>query len=388
MDRSARGALEGRRPRESGLQQTRLPAAIRALHEGAFRCPPRVGGARYAAGVIHIGVLGAGAIGGYLGARLLSAGFPVVLVGRAAVAEDVAAHGIHLTDYRGLDRHLSPSEIRIDTAAAALAPCDVVLVTVKSGATDAAARELAPVLKPGAIAVSFQNGVSNPGVLRRVLGDRVIAGMVPFNVVQRPGGAFHQGTSGELVIERTGIKAAADLLDALHRAGLPARADGDMRGVAWGKLVLNLNNPINALAGVPLREELSARGYRRILAASMSEALDALRRAGVRPRLDLPIPPAALPWALRLPDRVFLRVAGAMIRIDPAARSSMWDDLERRRATEIDALSGEVLRLAAEVGAKAEVNAAIAALVREAERAGQGSPRLDARTLARRVGLD
>src|SRR4051794_16064162 len=82
---------------------------------------------------------------------------------------------------------------------------------------------------------------------------RVLAAMVPFNVVWRADGHLHQGTSGVLHLE-AGPR-ALPLLDALNRAGLPTRDEIDMRAVLWGKLLLNLNNPINALAGVPLRDE-------------------------------------------------------------------------------------------------------------------------------------
>jgi 2-dehydropantoate 2-reductase len=330
---------------------------------------------------VKVGVMGAGAIGGYLGGRLRAAGVPVVLVGRQALAEQTGTRGLRLTALDGYDRTLRPGELEVATTPAPLSDCDVVLVTVKSGATVAAARQLKPHLRDDATVVSFQNGVRNPSLLAAELGPRVLAAMVPFNVVWRADGHLHQGTSGVLHLE-AGPR-ALPLLDALNRAGLPTRDEIDMRAVLWGKLLLNLNNPINALAGVPLRDELSTRAYRRVLAACQREALAALAQAGIAAQLGMPMPPALLPGLLRLPNFLFRVIARSMIRIDPQARSSMWEDLERRRPTEVDALNGEVVRLAEAAGLPAPANATVMALVRQAE--GRGSPRLDAATLLRHV---
>ena len=319
---------------------------------------------------LKVGVMGAGAIGCYLGGRLAAAGCDVVLVGRPALAAEIAAHGLHVTDYRGFDKRLT---VPVATEAGALRGRDVVLVTVKSGDTAAAATTLAEVVGHDAVVVSFQNGVGNPDILRAA-GLRVLAGMVPFNVLRRDGAHVHQGTSGQLAIERGGV--SARLTAALVSAGLDTRQHDDMQGVQWGKLLVNLNNAINALAGVPIKDMLGTRGYRRVMAACLREGLAAVRRAGIEPWLETKLPPRLLPFLLSLPDVLFARVARSMLTVDAEARSSMWDDLQRGRRTEIDALNGEVVRLAERVGGAAPTNAAIVALIKQAEAAGKGSPRL------------
>jgi 2-dehydropantoate 2-reductase len=324
---------------------------------------------------IKVGIFGAGAIGGYVGGRLRLAGQDVVLVGRAAFAGEIAAHGLRLTALDGFDRRLAPDELRVATTPDALAGCDVVLVTVKSGDTVTAARALRPIVGASTVVVSFQNGVRNPEVLTHELGARVLAGMVPFNVLRRGPGHLHQGVSGALHIEDDAR--ARPLVDALRSAGLAVRTERDMRAIQWGKLLLNLNNPLNALAGVPLREELASRHFRRVLADCQTEALRALAKAGIRARMEAPLPAQLLPVLLRLPDLLYRLIAATLIRIDPEARSSMWEDLERGRPTEIDSLSGEVVRLANSVGLSAPANETVMQLVREAE--GHGSPRLDGR---------
>jgi 2-dehydropantoate 2-reductase len=328
---------------------------------------------------LRISVAGAGSVGCYAGGCLALAGRDVTLLLRPALAEAIARHGLRLTDLQGMDRLLAPAAVRLATdPAAAFADADVVLVTVKSGDTPAMAALIAEHGPSGVAVVSLQNGVGNVDVLLARLGGmaRVVPGMVPFNVVQtRADGApprFHRATSGTLLIG-AGVPGLRTSLDV---KGLRVAERRDMTGVLWGKLLLNLNNALNALAGIPLASELADRRWRRLLAAQIEEGLAILRAAGVEPARIEGVPPGAVPRILRLPDWLFRRVAGRMLAIDPEARSSMWEDLERRRPTEIDHLQGAILATAAEAGRRAPLAGRIVELVKAAEAAKAGSPRL------------
>ncbi|GAA1116235.1 2-dehydropantoate 2-reductase [Kribbella jejuensis] len=311
-----------------------------------------------------IAVYGAGGVGCYVGGRLAATGTPVTFVGRARTASEVAAHGLRLTDYLGAD--LRVDDVRFETTPTGAAGADLILVTVKSAATAVAADELASVLKPGAVVVSFQNGLRNADVLRERLTEQVVVtGMVPFNVLNRGGGAFHQGTAGKLDVQQDA--ALAPYVGAFEQAGLPLTQHDDIVPVQWSKLLLNLNNPINALSDLPLRDELSQRAYRRCLAAAQAEALGLLDAAGIRPAQLLAVPMHRFPSVLRLPDFLFRRLAGKVLAVDPHARTSMWEDLEAGRPTEIDYLNGEVVRLAESLGRDAPVNRKLVDLIRAAE---------------------
>jgi 2-dehydropantoate 2-reductase len=204
-------------------------------------------------------------------------------------------------------------------------------------------------------------------VLRHALpGREVLAGMVPFNVAQTEDGRFHRGTEGSLMVEAS--PALAPWLPAFGAAGLPLVQRADFASVQWGKLLLNLNNAINALSGLPLKAQLSQRAYRRCLALLMDEALAALRAAGIEPAQVARVAPSRLPRLLRLPDWLYKRVASASLRMDPEARSSMWEDLQAGRRTEIDYLNGAVVSLAQSVGLDAVANRRIKDLVHAAER--------------------
>ncbi len=253
-----------------------------------------------------------------------------------------------------------------ETTPAGAAEADLVLVTVKSAATEGAAEELADVLSPGTVVVSFQNGVRNGEVLRSRLTEQVVVtGMVPFNVLNRGAGVFHQGTEGALDVQRDA--ALAPYLKAFEQAGLPLAQHDDILPVQWAKLLLNLNNPINALSNLPLRDELSQRAYRRCLAAAQAETLGLLDAAGIRPAQLLAVPMHRFPAVLRMPDFLFRRLASKVLAVDPLARTSMWEDLEAGRTTEIDYLNGEVVRLAESLGRTAPVNARLVELIRAAE---------------------
>jgi 2-dehydropantoate 2-reductase len=319
------------------------------------------------AGRPKITVFGAGMIGLYVGG-LLARHAEVTFVGRASML-DPLTDGLRLTDVDGLDLQLMAGDFRATTDAAGLAGADLVLVTVKSmGTADAAAAIAAHA--PGALVVSFQNGVSNPDVLRAALPKAtVLAGMVPFNVAQRGPAHLHRGTAGGLTVEQS--DALAPFEGAFVSAGLSLGQSSNILGVQWGKLLVNLNNAINALSGVSLAEELRQRDFRRAWALSLAEGLQCTKAAGIELVDPLPMPLKLMPQIMRLPDALYRYVlstgSGGKVKVDPHARSSMADDLAKGRATEVDYLQGEVVRLAERLGRRAPVNARLVELVKAAE---------------------
>lgn len=321
----------------------------------------------------RIVVAGAGSIGCFVGGILAQAGRDIALLARERIADAIRASGLRLTDLSGLDATVPAEGVRPSVDPAVLAGATIVLVTVKSGATNAMADLIARYAPAEAIVISLQNGVGNADALRAGLPGRdVLAGMVPFNVVQLGPAHFHRGTTGSIVIEDA-VPGLAARLSVPH---LPVEVSRDMQGVLWGKLLMNLNNALNALSGLPLREQLQSRGWRRVLAAQIEEALGILRQAGTTPLSAGPLPPKLMPTVLRLPNFLFRMVAAQNLRIDPQARSSMWEDFERGRPTEVDQLQGAVVALAQRLGHDAPTNRRILALVRDAEKKGAGSPKL------------
>lgn len=318
----------------------------------------------------RICLFGAGSIGCYIGGRIASAGCHVKLIGREPLRLALTRSGLHLTDLLGADLCVKPDAFCFTTDTDAAVDAELVMVTVKSADTAQAASSLAKVLKPGTVVISFQNGMGNAALLRQTLQQQtVLSGMVQFNVLNRGRGHFHQGSEGALEVEQH--PAIEPFRELFARAGLPLKQHREMVPVQWAKLVLNLNNPINALSNLPLKEELSQPAFRKSLALAQAEALRLIGSAGIRPASLTPLPPNWIPLLLKAPTWLFRLLANKMLAIDPLARSSMWEDLEAGRKTEVDWLNGEIVRLAEKMGRLAPVNATLIALIREAEAGGK-----------------
>jgi 2-dehydropantoate 2-reductase len=313
----------------------------------------------------HIVIQGAGLIGGFLGGVLAANGAQVTLLGRPRFLEPLR-NGLTLTDLRGLKQLVAAADIRCSTDAACLTAADIVFTCVKSGATSAAATELAAHAKPGTLVVSFQNGVRNADVLRAGAPQcEVLAGMVPFNVMQPAPAHWHRGTEGALYIAR---HPKLDFLVPLFaQANVTLRFSDDMRAVLWSKILLNLNNAVNALSGTTLLQELMTRDYRLVLAACITEALAAMSAAGIEPAQINRNKPSALPGILRWPNFLYKHIAMRRLKIDSKARGSMQEDLDDGRKTEIDDINGAVVKLGAQYGVPTPVNDKISALIRDAE---------------------
>jgi 2-dehydropantoate 2-reductase len=318
-----------------------------------------------------IAIAGAGSIGCFVGGVLAAAGRDVAMLARPATIAAIESGGLRVTSFEGFDRHIAANRLRLSDQGAVMAGARIVLVTVKNADTAAMADVIARNAPPDAIVVSLQNGIGNAAVLReRLAGRHVLGAMVPFNVVMQGTSHVHRATSGDIVVEQNDARIA----EQLSVAGLVMRPTDNITGVLWGKLLLNLNNAFNALSGLPLRDELSRRDWRRLLARQISEALAVMRAEGIVPVSSTLIPPAWTPYLLRLPDDLFRILAGRTIRIDPQARSSMWDDLQRGRTTEIDYLQGEILRLAMRHGIDVPLTRRAIALVKDAELQKRGAP--------------
>ncbi len=314
----------------------------------------------------HIVVHGAGSVGCWIGGTWLASGLSVSFVGRPAIKAEIETNGLTLTDSDRRRIEFRPDEVDFATSPKALKKADIIVLCVKSQATDAAAGEIARHASRDSVVISFQNGVSNVDLLQsRLKGRTVLRGMVPFNVARLGNGRWHKGVAGSLWAEDHEVtRTLAGKIG--NRPGRLTLSD-DMVGVLWGKLLINLNNAVNALSGKTLLEQLSNRDYRRVVAASQVEALEILDKAGIVPARIGPVPPRLIPHILGAPDFVFRQMALKGQRIDADARSSMADDFAAGRPTEIDHLNGEVVRLAHRMQRRAPVNEAIVQLVREAE---------------------
>jgi 2-dehydropantoate 2-reductase len=316
---------------------------------------------------MHVVIVGAGAVGSFMGAVLSAHGHEVVLVGRSTLPDRAAA------GHRpGGKVHAPTGPLTVTQDLAGASEVDVCLVAVKSQHTVAAAAAVRAALPPSTTVVSLQNGLDNVARLRATLGPEydVVAGMMTFNVIPTEAG-FRQATAGPLVFgpgERPDSqRRVQQLRESLRARGFDARVRTDMPAVQLGKLLLNLNNGLCALTGLPLAAMLANRTTRTVFAAAIREGLEVARAAG-RPVGQLGVlSPRLVALALGLPDAAFFRVSRAMLAVDPAAKTSTLQDLERGRLTEIDELNGAIAALASAHGTQAPINALITRGVHELE---------------------
>ena len=176
---------------------------------------------------------------------------------------------------------------------------------------------------------------------------------------------------------------AERLASVLVDAGLETSVHDELEPLLWMKLLINLGNAISALADKTTPEVIADGAYRRCFADAVAEGLSVLRRANIEPARYHGVPLSVMVRILRLPTPLVRLVLRRQVTLDPEARSSMWQDLDRGRRTEVDHLNGEIVRLAEKHGTRAPVNRAICNLIHRAEEEGRGPPGMSGSALRR-----
>jgi 2-dehydropantoate 2-reductase len=290
--------------------------------------------------------MGSGGVGGYFGARLASGGTDVTFVARGAHLAAMREHGLAVEG--GPDEiHLPKVKAIEDPAAAGIA--DLVLFAVKLWDTDAAIESIRPIVGPGTVVISFQNGVLKDDDLTRAFGRTRVMGGVCYvaTTILRPGvigrtGALERLVFGEFDGEAT--PRAARFLDACLRGGIKAELSRSIRRDIWEKFVF-----LVALSGTTTTMRATI-GQIRANAQTRAFLLDVMREVvavGRAHGIDLPADYAER--RLELADG-----------LAPDMTSSMHHDLERGNRLEVRWLAGAVVELGAAAGITTPLNRAIA----------------------------
>lgn len=308
---------------------------------------------------LKVAIFGAGSIGCYLGGYLQAGGASVTFIGRDRIKWDLDMKGMTLTHYKRKTIAIAREAIDYQAGYDGLREADIILVCVKSQDTASAADAIRGVAQPNALIVSFQNGISNAETLRTITGLETLAGIVPFNVTIATRGEFHCGTEGDLIVEAAKDPRLKTLAKAFRKHGMGVKTTPEIANYQWGKLLVNLNNALSALSGGTLREGLSQKSYRQVLAAMMEEGLKICKSAGISPKSFGKASVEKTLKILRMPNILFGPIMNSILKIDENARSSMLDDLEGGRQSEIEYLQGEIVRLAAASGQYAPINTII-----------------------------
>ncbi len=297
--------------------------------------------------------MGAGAVGCYYGALLSRAGHPVTLIGREAHVAAVQQRGLRLQT-AVLDVQVP---MQASTEASAVQGANVVLFCVKSSDSEDAARQIRPLLAPGALVLTLQNGADNDERVRAVLdASTPVAAAVVYvaTAMAGPGHVQHHGR-GELVIAPSPRSEAVAAQFAA--AGIPTQISDNVRGALWAKLVLNCAyNALSALAQQPYGPLVQVPGVTDVIADTVAECLAVAQADGVT-----------------IPGDIQAAVRGIAATM-PGQYSSTAQDLARGKPSEIDHLNGYVVRRGAALGVPTPLNRALQVLVKLAEgRGGSGS---------------
>jgi 2-dehydropantoate 2-reductase len=295
---------------------------------------------------MRIAIMGAGAMGSLFGAHLAEAGHDVLLVDvdRTVVAA-VEADGVRIGD------RVVRAPITADPSGRGT--YDAILVLVKTYDTAAAAELAAPLVGPGTVVATLQNGIGGADVLREAFGpERVLAGVTYQGATVLAPGRIRHHMRGETFLGDD-VAAAAPLAAALTEGGQPAHALDPVAPRIWKKLTNNcMGNCTSALTGMSGGQMAGDDG---ILALQLAIATEAVAVA------------AGLGHDLDLEDCVHTNTS--VLASSGDGRPSMLQDVEAGRRTEIETLNGAIVRHGDALGIDVPVNRAMVALVRGWERA-------------------
>lgn len=295
-------------------------------------------------------VLGAGALGSLIGARLHAAGVPVVLFSRNTEhIRAVQQNGLRVHELDGRI-HLAAPQAFSDPGEIPWSP-DLVVTLVKSRDTGPAVRSLLPICSGETLFLTLQNGMGNARLIQELAGQgNVLAGTTAQGAtLLRPGEVCHGG-DGTSYVGRPGAAADADVHRAaalLDGAGLPCEATDEVDRLIWKKLLVNVGiNAITALARVPNGWIEADPSARELACSAVREAREVAGRAG-----------------FDFPETVEREVLDVAVRTR-TNHSSMYQDITAGKPTEIEAINGAVEELARRYGLDAPVNWTLTRLIR------------------------
>ena len=301
---------------------------------------------------MRIAIVGAGAIGGYLGACLTRAGADVVLFARGPHLRAMHERGLRIVSPDG-DFEVKP---QVAGDLNAIGRADVVILGVKAHGVAALAPQLRPLLDAGTTVVSTQNGIPwwyfqnypgdlnglhlehvDPGgaIAKAIEPERVVGSLAYFSTDIAEPGVIHHTEGDRLTLgepDGTRTERVRALADALVAAGLRARVTTRVRHEIWVKLLGNVAfNPISALTGGTLEELVRHPDLAAVIREIMTETEAVAARLGVE-----------------IPISIDQRMAGA--EKVGAHKTSMLQDYEAGRPMELDAIVGAVVELGDRLG--------------------------------------
>ncbi|MDD1767322.1 MAG: 2-dehydropantoate 2-reductase [Methanomassiliicoccales archaeon] len=293
---------------------------------------------------MKIAIFGAGALGSLMGG-LLSTKHEVTLVGRKPHTDAVNDNGLEISGVVEKTFHVGAR-----TETIGMSPQDVVLITVKAYDTEEASRSIAPMVDSDTIVVSLQNGLDNVATISQSYPSRTVGGVTSSGATFLAPGRIRFAGRGETVFgSSVGRRDLAEMVcDAFNECGIDSRVTDDITAEVWMKVIVNASiNPITALVASENACIEDEPDLRKLAETVCSEAEAVAKASGVRlPRCN--------PFG-----KVMSVVAATRNN-----RSSMLQDVEASRRTEIDEINGAIVTEAMKHGVSVPANETLWRLVR------------------------
>jgi len=300
---------------------------------------------------MKIAIAGAGAVGCHYGSLLQQTGCEVVFLARGSHLQVMQTAGLM---HKSMDRQWD-IPVQADCDPAIVAGANVVIITCKTTGLDDMCRQLVDTVPANALLVTLQNGVQAPDIVAKYFPDQsIVAGSAFIGVrIEAPGHVVHSAAGHirlglwqhphDLDIESK----LESLLSYFQQVGVDARRVADAKQLLWNKMLWNCGfNAITALTRRYARDIANEEATATLALVAMQETVSLARTLGVN-----------------LPEYAAEKQLALSKNLGPV-KTSMWQDIEQDRPTEIDAMNGYILDTADELGHKVPANRILATLVR------------------------
>jgi 2-dehydropantoate 2-reductase len=284
------------------------------------------------------------------GGKLWRAGQEVILYDIYKEHVDaIQKEGLAIEELTSGNRELCRPSATTDSAD--LEDVEYLVIFVKSAATGAVAEQFSRITGGKTIAVTMQNGLGNEAILKTFFGEeRTAAGVTSQGATfLGPGQIRHAGRGPtHLCMSDRNNDRLQGFVDALNSAGLESDVQSNIDNLIWSKLIINVGiNALTALSGLTNGSLLEYEDSKALMADLVAEAVNVVRKKGIR---------------LTYPDP--LQTVYQVAEMTGANRSSMLQDFDRGRQSEIDFINGAIVKEAESLGLDAPVNRVITRLVR------------------------
>lgn len=301
---------------------------------------------------MRIAVMGAGAVGGYFGAKFALAGQDVTFIARGAHLKALRANGLEVIS--------SSAEMHVKAACFTdaineVGAVDLILFCVKSYDTQTAAQSLKPMIGASTMILSLQNGIDNAEKIAQLWAcERTLAGVVYVGAQMTAPGIITHAAGGKIIfgqLDRAVNENARAIERALQAAKIPCELSSNIQQVQWIKLLWNAPFcAISCLARADMKQIVESELLIQIARQCMAEVQHAARTQGI----DLP------------PERLDETIAFSRHLGD--FKPSMLQDLEAGKPLEYEAFNGVVVKLLTRAGRPAPVNQTFYALLEYLDR--------------------